>query len=191
VNSASGYCDKLLRYSFKFQSWFPQVFTQSFWAGGCFVYRTAGIQWSNETREWKDCTNTWAARTVAGNYPTLLLADYPNRVVQNYDFVQIARDLETTPWYYVSKDYPVLNELLLFDGIVAYGLGDNVSVAVSIDYGQTWDNVGTFNFGTSFYTRQVLDFQVSGSFFRFKVSGVGYGFFLSQFALRYLSESEF
>jgi hypothetical protein len=184
------YGNNLLRYSNKYGGWFPQKLPSQF-AGVGLVYNSNSISWIQDTLTWAQKTTAWNSRAATGNYPNLLLASPSDRLTYIYDFKTQNRNGAMISWYFVTKDFPVLENKLLFDGIVAYGKGNNVSVAISVDGGNSYQTVGVMNFGDSYYTKQILDYQVAGDFFRIRFSGVGYGFFLSQFALRYLSESEY
>lgn len=190
-STSATYCDTLLRCAQKYGGgWFPQQFPSEF-AGIGLAFNSGALTWEGDTQEWSQKTTSWDSRAVLGNYPLLLMASPADRQVYCYNFTTAMRNSQQTSWYYTTKDYPVIDELLTFDGIVAYGKGNGVQVDISTDYGQNYQTVGIFNFGTQFYTKQILDYQVTGDFFRIKFSGVGYGFFLSQFALRYLEASEY
>ncbi len=185
------YCDTLLRYSQKYKSWFPVAFPLQI-SGAGFAYRTSALTWAQSAGEdWLQDTLSWNSRAAAGNFPILLMTSTLDSRVYAYDFQASTWSGVPIPWYFVSKDFPVMDQKLLFDGIVAYGVGNGVLCELSTDSGITWETIGTFNFGLNSYSKQVLDYQITGDFFRFRLSGVGYGFFLSQISLRYLDASEF
>ena len=188
-SSNATYCDTLLRWSNKYGGWFPRLLSIQVTGVG-FAYSSNARLWDEIVGDWLVQTGPWVSRATQGNYPLLLIASALDRQVYAYDYTSQSDNGIEIAWYFTSKDFPVLNEKLLFDGIVAYGRGNAVLCEVSTDYGATWATIGTFNFGTS-YSKQTLDYQVTGDFFRFRMSGVGYGFFLSQFSLRYLTASEF
>jgi hypothetical protein len=190
-STGATYCDTLLRCVGKYgNGWFPQTFPSEF-AGIGIAYNSSALEWQDDTLTWEEKTTAWSSRAILGNYPLLLLASPSDRQVYCYNFTAQTRNGVSAPWYFTTKDFPVIDGFLTFDGIVAYGKGNDIQVAISTDYGQSFQTVGTYNFGTQFYTKQTLDYQVTGDFFRIRFSGVGYGFFLSQFSLRYLDASEY
>jgi hypothetical protein len=185
------YCDTILRYSQKYKAWFPITLPLQITGAG-FAYTTSALSWAESVgASWLDDTVAWNARASQGNYPILLLCSATDSQVYAYDFQTGNWNGAEIPWYFVSKDFPILEEKLIFDGIAAYGMGNGVLCEISTDSGTSYQTVGTFNFGTQNFTKQVLDYQITGDFFRFRLSGVGYGFFLSQLSFRFLEASEY
>ena len=183
------YCNKILRFSFKYKNWHVRYLLSQI-AGAGIEFNPSGKSWNQLIGTWQQQNFTWSQRTAAGNYPLILLAAYEDRVTYVYDYRTQTDNGAVIPWYLVTKDYPVLDQKLIFDGITAYGKGNNVLVELATSDGTDWATVGTMNFGTTF-TKQMLDFQATSDFFRLRISGTDPNFQLSDLAPRYLEASEF
>jgi hypothetical protein len=183
-------CNKLLRYSFTQQSWFVREFPFTFSSGG-FAYSVGLQTWEQVHTTWATTPGTWSSRVTLGNFPFILLTDTMTNRVYAYNYTAQDDDGTQIEWYYVTKDFPTIDQLLMLDGFVGFGKSASpVLVEVSNDQGISWTTAGIFNFGPS-YSRQVVDYQLTNGLFRFRLSGVGSSTAISQLAIRYLPASEF
>lgn len=183
------YCNKILRYSLKYKNWHVRILLSAM-AGAGIAYNPSGFEWVQLVGTWQQQNFTWSQRTVAGNFPFILFAAYYDRVTYVYNYLAQTDNGAVIPWYFITKDYPVLDQKLTFDGITAYGRGNNVTIEIATSDGTNWSTVGVMNFGSTL-TKQTLDFQVTSDFFRLRFSGNDPTFQLSDMAPRYIDASEY
>jgi hypothetical protein len=192
------YCDTLLRFSLKYKNWHVRKF-QSQMSGIGVAYNSNSRTWAQAIGTWLEQVGPWVQRSSAGTFPFLVFAAYFDRVTYKYDY-QAQTDCLYDPttgiatqviisWFYVSKDYPVLDQKLILDGINVYAQGTCL-FEVSPDSGVTWKTLGTLSFGTSL-SKKLLDFQLTSDLFRFRFSGTDPTFQMADYSVRYLEASEY
>jgi hypothetical protein len=182
-------CDTLLRYQRITKSWWIRKFPFTFVGFGFCTSAGQSRPWNTQTFPWNTDTKIWASRAGSANTVTVNLLDPVNLQAWNYDFKASNDNGTPITWTAVTKDYQSPIENARLDGLVARGTGNNVSVDVSVDGGQTFVNMGVLNFGLS-YTKQNVNLQIVGSSFRFRFSGSDSTFKLDWYRLDFFEESK-
>jgi hypothetical protein len=157
------------------------------------VLNSSALEWNQIVGSWASRNGvTWDQSATGGNFPLIMMASPTDRVTYIYDYATQLDNNNTITWYYISKDYPVLNEKLILDGINVYGSG-NFTVAVSTDSGYSWQTVGNFTAASRPGTlvKRLLDYTLTSQFFRFRFSGTDPTFSLTDIAVRYMDASEY
>jgi hypothetical protein len=102
--------------------------------------------------------------------PLTILCDAVQGQTWLYDYSSATDNGTPIAFFFETKDYESPTELVTFDGFYAKGTGNNVLVEISFDRGQTWQTVGTLNFGLT-PTQQQVNLQITAQSFRLRVSG--------------------
>jgi hypothetical protein len=188
-STGNAYCDTLLRFSLKYKNWFVRKFLSTM-SGAATIFNTSSQEWIQIVGTWQQrAGNVWNQRASAGNFPLVLLCAYVDRVTYLYDYTSQTDAGSVITWYAITKDYPILDQKLILDGINVYAKGTAL-FEVSIDSGLTYQTIGTLAFGQAL-SRQNLDFELTGNFFRFRISGTDPLFQLSDISYRYMTGSEY
>lgn len=187
TTSSQGFCDKLLRFNPGDDSWHVRHFANEI-VGFGFIEATGGRTWLEATEAWQDDTLPWNARANTEQSPQTILCDAGNMRTLLYDYSNSTDDGATIPWEYTTKDFMSPPYLLRLDGISLRGTGNNVLVEISLDAGQTFEQMGTVNFGLT-YTTQKLTLQRVGDQLRFRFSGSDPNFTLDWYRVDFFQET--
>lgn len=181
------YCDTLLRYDQGDESWFIRKFA-NLMVGFGFLESLAGRTWQQATQTWASDTSTWLSRSTQPEAPLTLLCDPINKIVYVYDYVSPTDNGAVINWNFVTKDFEIVAKKVRLDGVHAEGTGSNILVEASFDRGNSWQTVGTLNFGLS-PTHQNVNMQVVSDVIRFRLSGSDPNFFLDWMRVDYFEET--
>ena len=187
TTSSKGFCDKLLRFNPGDDSWHIRHFADEV-VGFGFIEATGGRTWLEATEAWQDDTLPWNARANTEQSPQTILCDAVNTRTLLYDYNQPNDAGVPISWKYDTKDFISPPYLLRLDGFSVRGTGNNVLIQCSTDTGDTWETLGTVDFGLTFTTQKVTK-QVVADQIRFRLSGTDPNFSMDWYRIEFFQET--
>lgn len=180
--------NKLLRYSLVDKSWWPREFASNF-VGFGYYKKTNAVTWATATGTWAEQQGKWNSSSLLANSPTILLCDAANLQVVEYDYTNKTDNNTAITYVMETKDFYNPNYKTRLDFLDLMLKGNLITIDVSINQGDTWDNIAEVSPGVM-YQKVRVDRQIIGETLRFRLSGSS-GFGLDWIGFKYLLESEF
>lgn len=146
--------NKMLRVQLRNKSWSERLFADPFYAAGPFLPFGA-TTWANAKGQWNstEWARPWDSRAFLQNVPSILMcpavAGGAGVMLQLYEYRARTDNGVTIPWSLVTKQLGDGSQFSRWERANVVGIGSDVLVEVSEDEGETFDTVGTFDFGTS------------------------------------------
>ena len=188
AGTASTLPNKMIRQSLEKSGWFYRFFANKF-VGASPYLPVETTTWASAVGTWAQQQLAWNSRVFLANIASILLCSADTNLVYVYDYKTQGDAGVPVAWSFQTKDIDVGDQMDRWDSLRAYGKGNGVLVEISLDGGQTFSTIGTFNFGTG-RSLQILTFQAVSSYIRFRLSGNDPNFALNWMELWYLKESE-
>lgn len=161
--------DTMFRLDQGSNAWWVRKFANPLIGFG-FIESLAGRSWQQANITWQQDTTTWLSHSKTPSAPLIILCDPVAMQTYLYDFASPTDNGSAIKWSVTTKDFESPEQKLRFDGVYVKGIGNGVLTEISFDRGQTFQILGTMNFGGAFSQQQVNAQFVCDSF-RLRFSG--------------------
>lgn len=185
------YPNKLLRCQLDRNPWYVRKFSNNFVSAAPYL-ALASQTWATWPGTWASQTGQWDSRSFLANVPVILMCTPDTNEVMVYDYTDRDEGDSNTPieWSVTTKDIAPGDLFQRWDSVRVYGQGDSILCECSIDGGQTFTSLGTFNLGAPGPGLKILTLQKVSAYIRFRLSGADPAFVLNWLEVWYTEESE-